>query len=80
MQAVFQKKRLEVFYLNGRLTNLLRTVRPLLKEIKRRKYRVICRYRREPKTALGSMGEVSKWYFVVPEGVSEGVFSRREKG
>ena len=36
-------------------------------KINRRKYRVICRYRREPKTAAGSIGEGSKWYLVVPE-------------
>ena len=35
---------------------------------------ILVRYRREPKTASGSMGDGSKWYFVVPEGFSEGGF------
>ena len=34
---------------------------------------ILVRYRGEPKAALGSMREFSKWYFVVPEGFLEGV-------
>ena len=40
---------------------------------------ILVRYRREPKTALGSIGEGFKWYFVVPEGFSEGVFGSVRK-